>query len=122
MIWDNITILKQVKTGTDELGNDQFGFTRSKTMKARATAPNDVPVSLDDRLVSRKETTQMSLDSRFVTKNEQVFVMPTKRENLPALDFIEHNGQIYRVLAVETLTPRFTRIRAVTYENHTFRR
>ena len=122
MIWDNITILKQVKTGTDELGNDQFRFTRSKTMKARATAPNDVPVSLDNRLMNRDETTQMSLDSRFVTKNEQVFVIPTKRENLPALDFIEHNGQVYRVLAVETLTPRFTRIRAVTYENHTFRR
>lgn len=122
MIWEDITILKPVKTGTDELGNDKFNLRQSVRMKARVTAPKDVLISLDDRLMKKGENIQMSLNNRLINKNEQMFVLPTRRDLLPSIQYFEHNGQIYKVLAVETLTPRFTRIRAVTYENHDYRR
>lgn len=107
MIWDDITILYPSTNGKDALGNETFSLERSATIKGRATAPKDEQVSLEDRKIVR---------------NEQTFLLPMKREFLKDLKFIEHKGQLYKVLSIEALTPRFTELQAVTYENHNFRR
>jgi hypothetical protein len=107
MIWDDITVLKPFKRTTDELGNETFRFIRERTIKGRTDAPNDEQISLEDRKVTRKE---------------HMFILPAKKETLPPLKFIEFRGQVYRVTSVETLTPRFTELRAVTYENRAYRR
>ena len=106
MIWDNITIMNRVKTGTDELGNDTYKMQAGKTLKARKNAPKDEPVSLDDR---------------DVTKNEHLFYLPKNQTVPPAIEYLKHRDRLYRVLSVEALTPRFIQVRAVTYENKDYR-
>lgn len=107
MIWDNITILNPVKVDTDELGNDKFIFRPGETIKARKNAPKDLPISLDNREVTQKE---------------HLFYLPKNQSVPPAIKFMEHKGQIYKVLSVEALTPRFVQLKVVTYENRSYRR
>lgn len=107
MIWDEITVLDLVENGKDDLGNILVEMVPSMRVKARKNAPKDEPISLDNRKVTEKE---------------HLFYLPIIRSNLPELKFIDHHGQVYKVLSVEALTPRFTQLRAVTYEGRTYRR
>ena len=117
MIWDNITIMDRVKTGTDELGNDVYKMKSGKTIKARKNAPDAEQVAINDM-----KGEPMTLDDRRVTRIEHLFYLPKNQSVPPAIQFLKHKDQLYRVLSVEALTPRFVQVRAVTYENNDNRR
>lgn len=117
MIWDTITIMNRVKTGTDELGNDVYKMKPGKTMKARKNAPNAEQAAINDNIGE-----PMTLDDRRVTRIEHLFYLPKNQSVPPAIQFLKHKDQLYRVLSVESLTPRFVQVRAVTYENNDNRR
>ena len=68
MIWDNITIMDRVKTGTDELGNDVYKMKPGKTIKARKNAPNVEQAAINDNIGE-----PMTLDDRRVTRIEHLF-------------------------------------------------
>lgn len=106
MIWDTITIMNRVKTGTDELGNNTYKMQAGKTLRARKNAPKDEPVSLDDR---------------DVTKNEHLFYLPKNQSVPPDIEYVKYKNQIYKVLSVEAITPRFVQVRAVHYEGRNYR-
>ena len=117
MIWDTITIMDRVKTGTDELGNDVYKMKPGKTMKARKNAPNAEQAAINDNIGE-----PMTLDDRRVTRIEHLFYLPKNQAVPPAIEYLKHRNQLYRVLSVEALTPRFVQVRAVTYENNDNRR
>ena len=117
MIWDNITIMDRVKTGTDELGNDVYKMKPGKTIKARKNAPDAEQVAINDR-----KGEPMTLDDRRVTRIEHLFYLPKNQAVPPTIEYLKHRNQLYRVLSVEALTPRFVQVRAVTYENNDNRR
>lgn len=106
MMWDNITVLDLVENGTDELGNVLYEMVPSVRIKGRMNAPKDEPIPLEGRDVTRKE---------------HLFYLPKRRDLLPSLKYIEHKGQIYKVQSVESLNPRFTELRVVTYERTDYR-
>lgn len=113
MIWDNITIMDRVKTGTDELGNDVYKMKPGKTIKARKNAPKVEPVTINEL-----KGEPVTLDERKVDRIEHLFYLPKNQSVPPAIEYLKHRGQIYRVLSVEALTPRFIQVRAVHYEHN----
>lgn len=113
MMWDTITIMHRVKTGTDELGNNTYKMQAGKTMKARKNAPNVEQVTINEL-----KGEPVTLDERRVDRIEHLFYLPKNQAVPPAIEYLKHRGQIYRVLSVEALTPRFIQVRAVHYENN----
>ena len=106
MKWETITLLKDVKTGTDELGNDVTEPLEVYTSKARFTPAEDV---------------RTALDGRDVSSNETFFTLPIKSELVPEHTQIKYNGVTYKSLDIAALSPRWTIIRAVVYETRTTR-
>jgi hypothetical protein len=107
MIWDRVIVLQVVKKDRDELGNDVVSLKSGKVLKARKNAPLYEPVSLENREV---------------TRNEHLFYLPKNQAIPQSIPFIQYRGQVYKVEAVENLTPRFIQLRTVTYENKYYRR
>lgn len=117
MIWDTITIMDRVKTGTDELGNNTYKMQAGKTLRARKNAPKDELATINDM-----QGEPMTLDDRKVGRIEHLFYLPKNQSVPPAIEYLKHRGQLYRVMSVEALTPRFVQVRAVHYENNDNRR
>lgn len=106
MKWENITLLNEVRTGTDELGNDITEPVEVFASKARFTPAEDIKIALEGREVTRDET---------------FFTLPVRADLVPEHTLIRYKGDTYKSVDIASLSPRWTIIRATIYETRTTR-
>ena len=101
MKWEKITLLREVPSGIDDLGNEIMTLQPVKETDARFTPEVDIPVSIDNRDVS---------------SNVQFFSLPIRADFLPAFTHVEYKDLTYKLETIAALSPRWTIIKAVIYE------
>lgn len=101
MIWEDVVLLKETITDTDQLGNPIKELAPVKTCCGRITPWANENIRVDNRIV---------------TRNFRNLVLQIPIEAYPNCGFVRYDGVVYEVDDVIDLYPRFTELRIKSYK------
>lgn len=100
MIWQKMTVILQVKTGEDELGNPVYANVDGDIYNARFTPRTDE---------------QIALEGRDVTTNEQRYIIPCPFKTFPECKIVKFGESLFEVKVRSDLGPRWTMLQVKKY-------
>lgn len=100
MIWKSVTLINRTETGQDALGNSIYGESPGSQFPARFT-----PWDAQD----------IALEGREVTVNQRKLLVRIPHREFPDCQKIQFEGEIYQVMQITGLSPRFTLLHVKKY-------
>ena len=100
MIWKPVTLINRTETGQDALGNPVYEESPDSQFPARFT-----PWDAQD----------IALEGREVTVNQRKLLVRIPHREFPDCQKIQFEGEIYQVMQVTGLSPRFTLLHVKKY-------
>lgn len=102
MKWEKATLIANVKSSEDELGNSVFEQSEILTVNARFSPWTE---------------NQIALEGRDITSSEMRVIIPISYSALPKFDKIKIKNILYLVKQKMDLSPRFTMLQIKEYRN-----
>lgn len=93
MIWKPVTLINRTETGKDALGNPAYEESPGSQFLARFT-----PWDAQD----------IALEGREVTVNQRKLLIRISRTEFPDCQKVQFEGEVYQVMQITDLSPRFT--------------
>lgn len=93
MIWKPVTLINRTETGKDALGNPVYEESPGSQFPVRFT-----PWDAQD----------IALEGREVTVNQRKLLVRIPRTEFPDCQKVQFEGEVYEVMQVTDVSPRFT--------------